>query len=62
MNWFTGYAECYYCKDQNGPWILENQKFICENCYERRKEHEYRNEKRKGNNINTDPRRRRIRT
>ena len=40
MNWFKGYAECYYCGNQNGPWILENQKFICESCYERRKENE----------------------
>lgn len=35
MNWFKGYAECYYCKDQEGPWILQGQKFICESCYEK---------------------------
>ena len=37
---YFGYAECSKCKDQNGPWILINNEFLCEDCYERMKEHE----------------------
>lgn len=32
-----GYAECAKCKDQNGPWILDNNQFLCEDCYKRQK-------------------------
>lgn len=28
-------AECAECKDKNGPWILENNIFLCEDCYEK---------------------------
>lgn len=34
---YFGYAECAECKDQNGPWILENQRFLCEDCYDKMK-------------------------
>lgn len=40
-----GYAECYYCKDTQGPWILKNQKFICEDCYEKMKGEKHENKR-----------------
>lgn len=46
MSWYSGYAECIICKDQNGPWIEINQKFYCEDCYEKLKKGEIKNENR----------------
>ena len=53
---YYGYAECYKCKDQNGPWILKDQKFLCEDCYEKEKKNESKNiqkRKHRNNNKNT---------
>lgn len=44
MNFYRSYAECIICKNQDGPWVLENQKFYCEECYEK-----YRKEKNEQN-------------
>lgn len=35
MNRYFGYAQCNECKDVEGPWVLIDQRFLCESCYEK---------------------------
>lgn len=35
MNRYFGFAQCNECKDVEGPWILVEQRFLCESCYEK---------------------------
>lgn len=35
MSKYYGFAQCNECRDVEGPWVLVDNRFLCESCYEK---------------------------